>query len=70
MFTAVNVEVTNLINFVNINSHNCYFKNGKFLALKNIAKKCWQILWKTVIFGNIYQIWHHLATLHCKPIQI
>jgi len=46
-----------------MNSHNWYFKNGKFSALKNIAQKSWQIFWKTVTFGNICQIWHHLATL-------
>jgi len=26
-------------------------KNGKFLALKNIAKKNWQSFWKTVILA-------------------
>jgi len=30
---------------------------------QKILPKNWQILWKTVIFGNICQIWHHLATL-------
>jgi len=53
----------NLINFANSNSHNWPFKNSKFLALKNIAKQDWQIFSKRVIFGNICQIWHHLATL-------
>ena len=48
---------------VNMNSHNMYFKNGKFLVFKNFAIKNWQIFWKTVIFGNIRQIWHHLAIL-------
>jgi len=52
----------NLINFVNINSHNWYFKNGKLLAIK-ILPKNWQIFWKTVIYGNICQIWHNPATL-------
>jgi len=28
-----------LINFVDIKSHNLSFKNSRFLALKNIAKK-------------------------------
>ena len=37
-------------------------KNGKFLA-KKYFQKSWQTFWKTVIFGNICQIWHHLATL-------
>jgi len=23
----------------------------------------WQMFWKTVIFGNIFRIWHHLAPL-------
>jgi len=46
-----------------MNSHNRYFKNGKFFTLKNIAIKNWQSFWKTVIFGNIRQIWHNLATL-------
>jgi len=45
------------------------FKNGKFLASKNIAKNNWHILWKTVIFGNICQIWHHLATLSQNPAE-
>jgi len=51
-----------LINFVNIISHNWYFKNGKFLALKNIARKIWLFFLETVIFGNICQIWHHVAS--------
>jgi len=39
-------------------------KNGKNLTYKNIAKKRLQNVWKTVIFGNICQIWqHHLTTL-------
>jgi len=32
------------------------------LVLKNLAKN-WQICWKTVIFVNICQIWHHMETL-------
>jgi len=50
-----------LINFGNIDSHNWHFKKGKYLALKILLKK-WQNFWK-MIFGNIFQIWHHLATL-------
>jgi len=56
------VFVFNLINFANINSHGWCFKNGKFLAIKSIAKKL-TIFWIRGIFGNICQIWQHLATL-------
>jgi len=27
------------------------------------CQKSWQTFWKTVIFGNFCQIWHHLATV-------
>jgi len=30
---------------------------------KKYCQSNWQIFWKTVIFGSICQIWHHLATL-------
>jgi len=30
---------------------------------KNIVNKMWQIFGKTMIFGTICQIWHHLASL-------
>jgi len=46
-----------LINFVNINSHNWYFKNGKFLALKNIAKKLANVLEN----GDFWQYLQNLA---------
>jgi len=36
---------------------------AKFLHKKFIATKSWQIFWKTVIYGNICQIWKHLVTL-------
>jgi len=37
-------------------------KNGKNLALK-IFPKSWQMFWNAMIFGNIYQIWLHVAAL-------
>jgi len=30
---------------------------------KNIAKQVGNFFWKTMIFGNICHIWHHLGTL-------
>jgi len=31
--------------------------------MKKYCHKKLTNFWKTVIFGNIYQFWHHLATL-------
>jgi len=45
------------------------FKKWQILAIKNIAKKIWQTFWKTVHFGNICQIWHHLATLSADTVS-
>jgi len=47
--------------FANIG--NLYFKKWQKFGIKNIAKNSFQSFWKTIIFGNICQIWHHLATL-------
>jgi len=43
--------------------HNWNFNNSKVLALKNFVKKSDKIFREAVIFGNICQIWQHLATL-------
>jgi len=39
------------------------------LALKILPKK-WQIFWKIVIYGNVCQIWRHLATLRISTIEL
>jgi len=40
------------------------------MAIKIIAEKNWQFFFKTVIFGNIFLIWHHLATLAAHGITL
>jgi len=37
--------------------------------LQKCCQKSWQNFWKTVIFGNICQIWHHQATLHMRRLS-
>ena len=48
--------LSNLIKFVDVNSHNWSFKNGTFLALKNIAKKL------TIFLEKSY-FWQYLPNL-------
>jgi len=38
------------------------FQKWQIFGIKKYCQKNWQIFWKTVIFGDICQIWHHLAT--------
>jgi len=55
--------LSNLIKFVDVNSHNWSFKNGTFLALKNIAKKIDNFFGKELFlaifakFGTTWQPW-------------
>jgi len=37
--------------------------------LQKCCQKSWQNFWKTVIIGNICQIWHHQATLHMRRLS-
>jgi len=39
------------------------FQKWQIFDIKKYCQKNWQMFWKTDIFGNISQIWHHLATL-------
>jgi len=53
-----------------VNTDNWHFNKWQNFGIKHIARKRWQMFWKTVIFGSICKILHHLATLLSAPLVV